>query len=483
LSRTDTPFASKMGIKSHILFRAGGQRFSIDAASVREVVPLPRLARVPLAPPHLIGLTNLRGETLAVLAPHASEADSEPWKARQLLVLEGEKRIALAVERVEQLRTNGGESTDKGDEKIFPLDVIVGEAFSADSRHAPRSAAPSARDRREAGDLGERLPLLCFEIANQVFALPVEEVEEVMPLPPSISRLPRAAASMIGSVEHRGRLLGIASLAHMLGLPADGGKSKAERQKVVVARIGAHHLGLVVEQVTGIHRARPSRIDPVPSTLVQPDGEASIRAICRDETGARLISILSSHHLLRDEHTKGLLSLSPTGTVTAANSSRSEEIALLAVRMGTYRIGFPLGAVDRIMQMPGRIARLPGTPEWLRGVAHNGGKPVLIVDPVLRLTGARAAGAKLRVIIVAGAETSSAYLVDAIDGVIKLPRDRLHPAPLPAGLSQSIFGDVATVSGADAREEPLLVMRPQALFATAEHELAARAFSGRTALQ
>lgn len=51
-----------------LAFHAGGVRYGIPAAQVRAVAPLPALTAVPLAPPALIGLANLRGEATPVIA-------------------------------------------------------------------------------------------------------------------------------------------------------------------------------------------------------------------------------------------------------------------------------------------------------------------------------------------------------------------------------------------------------------------------------
>ncbi len=47
-------------------FRLGGERYALDAAVVREVLPFTDYTALPGVPPHVVGVTNLRGEILAV---------------------------------------------------------------------------------------------------------------------------------------------------------------------------------------------------------------------------------------------------------------------------------------------------------------------------------------------------------------------------------------------------------------------------------
>lgn len=49
------------------VFWLGGDRYALDAVIVREVVAVPGLLPVPLTPPWLLGLCNLRGVALAVV--------------------------------------------------------------------------------------------------------------------------------------------------------------------------------------------------------------------------------------------------------------------------------------------------------------------------------------------------------------------------------------------------------------------------------
>lgn len=53
-------------------FFLGGQLFGLDVAEVQEVIHVPRMTRVPLAPPAIAGLLNVRGGLVTALdlRPH-----------------------------------------------------------------------------------------------------------------------------------------------------------------------------------------------------------------------------------------------------------------------------------------------------------------------------------------------------------------------------------------------------------------------------
>ena len=53
--------------QQYCVFRSGRERFSLTVLDVEEVVDWPRVTRVPLGPPFLMGVFNLRGSIVAVI--------------------------------------------------------------------------------------------------------------------------------------------------------------------------------------------------------------------------------------------------------------------------------------------------------------------------------------------------------------------------------------------------------------------------------
>jgi len=53
--------------RQYCVFRSGRERFSLGILDVEEVVDWPRVTRVPLGPPFLMGVFNLRGSIVAVI--------------------------------------------------------------------------------------------------------------------------------------------------------------------------------------------------------------------------------------------------------------------------------------------------------------------------------------------------------------------------------------------------------------------------------
>jgi purine-binding chemotaxis protein CheW len=68
----DVPEEMLRGVKSatrqFITFTSNHDTFAVDMESVQEIIRLPEVVRVPLAPPTLDGLANLRGKVLPIIS-------------------------------------------------------------------------------------------------------------------------------------------------------------------------------------------------------------------------------------------------------------------------------------------------------------------------------------------------------------------------------------------------------------------------------
>ncbi|HEU4566141.1 MAG TPA: chemotaxis protein CheW [Gemmatimonadaceae bacterium] len=87
-----------------LVFRLGRETFAIEIAAIEEAVELGELRPVPDAADALLGVADLRGRLLPVFTPaRVLRADPSPDTPVMLVMREGERRVALAVDDVEDV--------------------------------------------------------------------------------------------------------------------------------------------------------------------------------------------------------------------------------------------------------------------------------------------------------------------------------------------------------------------------------------------
>lgn len=83
-------------------FRVGAQWFGVPVLAVQEVLAVQRLARIPLAPPEVTGLLNLRGQLVTAINLHRVLAAGSPPEGvtMNVVVRDVDELFALVVDEV-----------------------------------------------------------------------------------------------------------------------------------------------------------------------------------------------------------------------------------------------------------------------------------------------------------------------------------------------------------------------------------------------
>jgi purine-binding chemotaxis protein CheW len=264
-ARNDAVLSDAGHAANFVVFDLAGGKFGFQLGNVGEIIRVPNLARMPLAPRSLVGLANLHGVVLPVvdLRQLLGFPGAPLDEAARVIVIARGAPVGYVVDRIDglvALPAGRLEKDDAGAGSIDPsfLDGIIkgaeGEStvkilnptrilrdefsqLGVSAQRAPGAAAVSAAgDAASATTVGHRVSLVSFELGGQEYALPLDRVEEIIQLPEHISELARSETAVLGVVTLRDRLLPLVSLRALLGLPADSGRK--EPGKVVVLPMG-----------------------------------------------------------------------------------------------------------------------------------------------------------------------------------------------------------------------------------------------------
>ncbi|HVR97635.1 MAG TPA: chemotaxis protein CheW [Thermoanaerobaculia bacterium] len=103
-----------------------------------------------------------------------------------------------------------------------------------------------------------------FELAGEIYALPVERLQEVLRIT-SITRVPHAPDPIRGITNMRGRVLAVVDLRVRLGLPS----AELEPQnRILVVASRDHWIGLLVDSARQVAKVLPSAVQPPPSDVM-----------------------------------------------------------------------------------------------------------------------------------------------------------------------------------------------------------------------
>lgn len=446
-------------------FRVGDEPLAVALGVVREVVRLPPLSRVPLAPEALLGLANIHGAAVPVLSVSALLGGPAGAPNRLIVVEQGET-LGLAVDEVSRLSAGqvaGGRLLDPAE---LVARCLPGRASPARPGRAEAASRPDALAAPDAAPVA----LVVFAVAGQEFALPAHDVRAILPLPAQVGVVPDVDEAVLGTTVFGEAILPVLSLPVLLGL---GALTTRERPRVLVVRLGAVDVGLAVDRVEGLVPVPEAQIDPLPQALRRGQGEARIQAICRLDRGQRLIALLAPDQLLREDITARILA---EGEATLVDESKATEDGqasegygqLLIFTIAGEDFAIPVIVVEEVAMLPARLTPLPRAPAFVRGVMNLKGQAIPVIDQARRFGLSAPEGPRRRVIVVRVGAMLAGFVVDAITQVVRIDPAHLRPAPDLGDADTRVFDRVATLG-----EPPrlVLVVGPQALLESAEQDL------------
>jgi purine-binding chemotaxis protein CheW len=445
------------GLEDLLVFQLAGEQFGLRLDVVAEIIRPPALAHMPLVPPSLLGLANLRGIVMPVVSLRALRnlPDIATHKSTRVIVVRGDNPVGFLVDGIRGLLAAAIDRRDKDasgthpDGSLLLLDAVIQGAEGESPiklLDPPRllqgqfvrlgvSSTPAEIQTLHATSPSIATPakglisLLSFCLGDQEYALPIDRVREIIPLPAHVSELPRSETAVLGVVTLRGGLLPLVSLRTLLGLPT--ADQQGPRGKVVVMSIGEGAVGIVIEATREILRLDPDIIDPAPTLLTRGEGDAEITSICRLDGGRRLVALLSPDRLFRSELVQRILSeqgASDPGLQPETNTMADEQFIIF--RLGDQDYGIPIAAVSEIARPPEHITRLPKSPAFIDGVMNLRGSVVPIVDLRRRFDlNDREQLVSCRILVLAIGGVTAGFLVDSVSKILKASSDAICPAP------------------------------------------------------
>ena len=131
----------------------------------------------------------------------------------------------------------------------------------------------------------------------------------------------------------------------------------------------------------------------------------------------------------------------------------------VVVRLGGGRYAIGMSAVAEVGRLP-RLTRVPGTPQWLAGVANWRGRILAVLDIRPLLAAAiTPTGSLGRLVVLSDGDITVGLRTEGVHGVVECAPDRLAPPPstLRADTSALLLGQFTESAG------PIAVLDPAAV--------------------
>lgn len=475
--------------RQFVTFHLLNEVFAVNMAQVREIIRVPEVTRVPLAPPALEGVANLRGQVIPVVSLRRllgleERPDDETTRA---IVVDVGQPVGFIVDRVssvisvepdqlEDLAETGtsidaeylaGMIKNAGGNAITMIvefTQLIAEEFALIAKAAQTGAAlvrKSADDNQhDEADAQDEIQLVNFLLDGQDYGIAIADVQEIVHVPAVITSLPHTPAHVLGLMTLRARLLPLMDLRSMFHLsprPLD------ETSRIVVLRLGNLSVGLVVDTVSEVLRVDLSDVRDLPGLIAARGEDSDITRVCQLQGGKRLVSIVNGRNLFDHPAVRSALDAADAGQGEAAerddmheNENSDDTRQLVVFRLGEEEFGVQIAAVKEILRVPDELFWVPKSAAYVEGVINLRGAVLPVIDLRTRMGLERAeAHERQRIMVFQHKGQSTGFVVDHVAQVLVVPTSAIEDAPALSDSQRNLLPQVANLT-ADKRMLQLL---------------------------
>jgi purine-binding chemotaxis protein CheW len=481
---TDMADADAKDENQFVTFMLGDECFGVPMAPVQEIIRVPSVVRVPLAPPNLEGLANLRGCVLPIvnLRRVFGLAEREKDDATRAVVINTGTPLGFVVDRVasvvsvEQRQIESVESiastvrsdlltgvVRRGESEpmimVLDFDRLIANEFDHAGRsrllaseqaglaHHSEAALTQAQERT-----ADELQMVSFTVDAQEYGIAIHSVQEIVQTPERITEVPNTEPHVLGVMSLRNRLLPLVSLRRLFALE-DKPLSEAQRIVVVSAVVDGRptSVGVVMDAVNEVLRVPRESAEAVPTVLAQSGNMAEIESICRLDGGKRLVSVLCPEklfHCVSQAIAAGVEDESSSAEMQSVEDEdkADDEVQLVVFRLANEEYGVPIESVQEIVRIPNLLTSVPRAPAFVEGVINLRGSVLPVVDQRLRF-GLEPIGRndrqRIMVFVIDGARIG--FIVDSVAEVLKVAGHHIEPSPRLSEAQGRLVGRVANL--------------------------------------
>jgi purine-binding chemotaxis protein CheW len=303
---------------------------------------------------------------------------------------------------------------------------------------------------------------LTFRVEERLYALPAEEVSEVI-RPPAVARLPLGPKSLLGMANLRGSALPVASLRALLG--RDEAAAGAASRAIVLD--GDAPVALAVDGVDALVTIDAGQVESRGAALAAHPGE-QLRGVFR--TAEReVVKVLEIRALLADAFThRAQRPRGPSGALAAARDSRSEveRDRLVCFEVGGQEFALALDVVREIIPTPERLAAAPQSDSAVLGVCgyREGLLPVLSLRGLLGLGDAGGTGVRGKVLVTEVGGALVGLLADRTRAVLAVDPGLIEPPPAMLAARMGGEAKVKAIYRGEGGRRLICVLDPDQLF-------------------
>ena len=314
--------------RQFVSFLVAGEEYAIPIESVQEIVSVPEhITKVPNSESTILGIMNLRNKVLPLASLRrlfGFPEESLTEQSRIVVLSLGELSVGIVVDNVREVlrvpealiepvppiivqNETNFEITEicrLNDGKRLVSIISVPNLFKHKDIKEVLSSMEEKKELEETQEemLEEEEQFVIFKLKNQEYAVPIENVQEIVRVPEELTRVPKTPDFVEGVINLRGSVLPVIDLRKRFDLPE---KQRDDHQRILVLVFDNVSIGFIVDSVSEVLKIPKSVIQKSPEIL----GERTkiFPRVANLEKLKRMIQIIEPREILNKKELNELV--------------------------------------------------------------------------------------------------------------------------------------------------------------------------------
>jgi purine-binding chemotaxis protein CheW len=314
--------------RQFVSFLVAGEEYAIPIESVQEIVLVPEhITKVPNSESTILGIMNLRNKVLPLASLRrlfGFPEESLTEQSRVVVLSLGELSVGIVVDNVREVlrvpealiepvppiivqNETNFEITEicrLNDGKRLVSIISVPNLFKHKNIKEVLSSMEEKKELEETQEemLEEEEQFVIFKLKNQEYAVPIENVQEIVRVPEELTRVPKTPDFVEGVINLRGSVLPVIDLRKRFDLPE---KQRDDHQRILVFVFDNVSIGFIVDSVSEVLKIPKSVIQKSPEIL----GERTkiFPRVANLEKLKRMIQIIEPREILNKKELNELV--------------------------------------------------------------------------------------------------------------------------------------------------------------------------------
>lgn len=434
-----------MLIEEILIIRHNEVSFGISTALIGQILRVPDVTPLALSPSEVRGLCAVGGGIVTLLdfnlllgLDACSGLDqgnrvitlNEPLNALALLVDEVTVSLSIDQERIEYL--------DVQDEAIIAivhhedtliqvvsLEYVVG-AIRAVKVQAQAVSEKINHNSEDSVQTDEKTRYLVFKMGAEQYALPIDELREILNADVNITVMAGSNDEIIGMMSLRDKLVVVADLRHFFGVEPHA----SDKNRIMIVQMQNKTFGLMIDEIVDIHEFSKTNLD----SLGGGNDDNRIAGVIRN--GEKLISLISNGaiHSLLERNNEIVVSRD----VSTIDENTVEMVEVVIFKLGNEEYAFSIEEVAEIIDMT-TVTPVANAADMVDGIINIRGQIVTIGSLTKCLGMTTSAHGDQKIIICHAQKGRIGFFVNSVTDVLFIDPAQMRQEENSDGLFSNVI--------------------------------------------